>query len=112
MIGFAAVAAALALYIWAEKYTDEQSTVAVAKNVDLGDSDLKQHLRTVRTSKGTLYGVTLPAFDALTEEQQKEVLQKALAFAETRGIHRVNLLNNKGRTIGFASKDRLEILRP
>jgi hypothetical protein len=112
VIGFAAVAAALALYIWAEKYTDEQSTVAVAKDVDLGDSDLKQHLRTVRSSKGTLYGVALPAFDALTEEQQKEVLQKALAFAETRGIHRVNLLNNKGRTIGFASKDRLEILRP
>jgi len=112
MIGFVAVAAALGLYIWAEKYSDGQSTVAVAKDVDLGDSDLKQHLRTVRASKGTLYGVTLPAFDALTEEQQKEVLQRALTFAETRGIPRVNLLNNKGRTIGFASKDRLEILRP
>ena len=112
IIGFVAVAAALGLYIWAEKYSDGQSTVAVAKDVDLGDSELKQHLRNVRSSKGTLYGVTLPAFDALTEEHQKEVLQRALAFAETRGIHRVNLLNNTGRTIGFASKDRLEILRP
>lgn len=105
------LAASVGVYIWADKVESEQSSVQVARTIDLsGNSDLKQYLSMARATETTLYAVTLPSWDTMTEAQQKEFLQKVLQFASTYKLQKVELMNVKGRTVGFASKDRTQIL--
>lgn len=97
-------------YLWADKAETEQSAIGVARTIDLSTSDLGQHLTTARATERTLYAITLPSWDTLTEAQQKEVLQKALQFAGNYKLENVELMSIKGRTVGFASKDKVQIL--
>ncbi|MGH9949730.1 MAG: hypothetical protein ACRD6X_21390, partial [Pyrinomonadaceae bacterium] len=86
------------MYFWADKIAGSDSAVLVADEVELGGTDLKPHLRTMRTSNGTAYGVTEPSWDAMSEDDKKEFLKKAYEFARSKGQEKVNLLNYKGRT--------------
>jgi hypothetical protein len=104
------LAISVGAYLWADKVENEQSSVPTARTIDLSSSDLSQHLRTARATESTLYAITLPSWDTLTEAQQKEFLQKVLQFAGNYKLQRVELMNLKGRTVGFASKDRTDIL--
>ncbi len=98
------------IYLWAEKFAGQSSAVAVAKEMDISSTDLKEHLRTVRGSKETVYGVTQPSWDALSEEEKKQFLKKVFDFAQKNGYVKVNLLNYKARTVAYASKDRFELM--
>ncbi len=100
------------VYLWAEKFAGKESSVAVANEMDISSTDLKEHLRTVRGSKETIYGVTQPSWDALSEEEKKQFLKKVFDFAQSNGYKKVNLLNYKARTVAFASKDRFELIGP
>jgi hypothetical protein len=84
----------------------------VAADIDISGTELKEHLEKARGTSGTLYGVTLPSWDAAGEDKQKEFLRKVSAFAEKRGLRKVNLVNHKGKTVAFASDGRFEIHRP
>lgn len=104
--------ASAGIYFWSENQAVKQGDVAAASTVELSDPDLRQHLRLARTSSETLYGVAQPSWDAQSQDEQKELLKKAFAFAQSIKMKRVNILNNKGRTIGYASADRVEVLGP
>ena len=105
------IAAAISggLYFWADKFAGGSDNVVVASELDLGDSDLKAHIRTIRVSHETAYAVTQPSWDALSEFDQKEFLRKVFDFAQSKGVKKINFLNYKGRTVAFASKDRYEL---
>jgi len=53
-----------------------------------------------------------PTWSALSEDEQRQLLGEAFAFAQSVGLKRVNILNEKGRTIGYATKDKAEVFRP
>jgi hypothetical protein len=108
------IAAALSggLYFWADKFGGGSDNVLVATELDMGDSDLKAHIRTIRVSHETAYAVTQPSWDALNEFDQKEFLRKVFEFAQSKGLKKVNLLNYKGRTVAFATKDKFELFGP
>jgi len=97
------------VYLWADKFASTDSAVTTAKDINLEGTDLKVYVKTMRQSNDTIYGVVQPSWDQLSEPEQKEFLKKVLTFAQPKGAKRVNLLNQKGRTIGFASNDRLEV---
>ena len=84
----------------------------VAQEVDLSNSELDAHLSQAKASKETLYAVTEPSWDAMTDEEKKEFLKKVVGFAEDKGMQKVNLLNYKGRTVAFSDKNRFEVLPP
>jgi hypothetical protein len=107
-----AAAVSCGLYFWADKFAGGTENITVAQEMDLGGSELKAHIRTMRVSKETAYAVTQPSWDAMTESEQKEFLKKVFEFAKLKGMKQVNLLNYKGRSIAFASQDRLEIIGP
>jgi hypothetical protein len=107
-----AVLASVGLYFGADKIGGGSESVKVANEIDLADSDLKAHIRTMRVSNETAYAVTQPSWDAMSESEQKEFLKKVYGFAESKGVKRVNLLNYKGRTVAFVSKDRFELMGP
>jgi len=64
------VALSAGVYLWSENFAGDAPT-EVARDVDLGDSPLKQHIRTVRSSSETLYGVTQPTWDSMSADEQK-----------------------------------------
>jgi len=100
------------VYFWSENASTAEDGVEVAPAVNIAGSELTQHVREASTSSETLYGVLQPTWDALSEDEQKQFLAKALNFARARGMKRVNLLNSRGRTVGYASPDRLEVFAP
>lgn len=100
------------IYLWSSNSGPEASGVQEAKTIEIPSGNLKKHLRFARRSDETLYGMAQPTWIALSEDEQRELLNEAFAFAQSIGLKRVNILNEKGRTIGYATKDKAEIFRP
>lgn len=100
------------VYFWADMMVEESKASIVAQPVDLASSELGAHLRDGRVSKETFYAVTQPSWDAMADEEKKELLKKAVAFAEGKGMNKVNIVNYKGRTVAFSDKYRFEVLPP
>jgi len=100
-----------AVYIWAEKFAGSDSTnEVVAAPVEISDPEIRRFVRQPRSARDTFYAVTEPTYDTLSEDQQKELLVKIQKIAKTMGFSKVNLLNNKGRSVAYASKERLELV--
>lgn len=97
------------VYIWAEKFAGGSGEAITAKPVDLEDPELKKYLRTPSFTNETLFAVTEPSFETLSEDERKALLAKAWRFAQERSLQKVSLLNTKGRAVAFASKERLEL---
>jgi hypothetical protein len=107
-----AVLASVGLYFGADRLGGGSENIVVANEIDLTGSDIKTHIRTMRVSHETAYAVTEPSWDAMGEAEQKEFLKKVFGFVESKNVKRLNLLNYKGRTVAYASKDRLELMGP
>ena len=101
-----------AIYFWSDSYATNEETVPAAKQVDLRDNELGQYFRSGRTTSTTFYAVAEPNWDTLTADQQKEVLQKAAAFAVKMKLKKVQIINFKGRSVAYVSGDKMEILNP
>ncbi len=109
-VGLVCIAVSGGFYLWAGKSAVIDSSIAVATPVKVEDAEVKKHLRSLRSSSETLYAVTQPSYELLNETEQKEFLQKLLTVANQKNLRKVNLLNSKGRSVAFASKDRLELI--
>lgn len=110
VVAFLCIVASVGVYLWAENATGDESLAAVAAPIKIEDPDVNKHLRSLRSSQETLYAMTQPTFEILSQDEQKELLQKVLKLANDRNLQKVNLMNNKGRTIAFASKDKIELV--
>ncbi len=82
------------------------------KRVNLDNSSLKEHLQTARISGDTFYGVTLPTWDALTNEKREELLKKILQFGADKGFVKVHLVDKQGKSVGFANSEKAEVINP
>ncbi|NOT49469.1 MAG: hypothetical protein HOP17_17230 [Acidobacteria bacterium] len=99
------------VYMWGEKIAaGDGSNLVTAKPMAIDDPDIKMYVRSPRTSEETLYAVAEPAFDSLDDDKKKELLAKMQKLAASKNLKKVSLLNSKGRTVGFASQNRLEII--
>jgi hypothetical protein len=100
------------LYFWADQPTQETSGTEKAKDVNLQKTPLKAYLGSGRATTENFYAIAQPAWDELSDEQKKEVLQQALQVANEQGLRTVSILNAKGRTVAFAGPNRSELLNP
>ena len=100
------------VYLAAGQFAPDDSSVPATRKVDLTGSEFEPFLKAGGVSETTLFATTQPGWEKLSEERQKEVLTGALHFAERSGAGQVQLINSKGKTVAFASKDRVEISRP
>jgi len=112
MVTIVIVIASAGLYFWADQPTTESTSTETAKDVNLESSGIKEYMRAGRSTAETFYAITLPTWDQLNEEKKKEVLQQSLDFANEKGLKTVQLVNVNGRSVGYASKERIEILKP
>jgi hypothetical protein len=106
-----ALAASLGIYYWSENSDSQKLAPLMAAQVSLEGSGLGEYLKTAKSSSETMYAVVQPNWDTLSDQQKKDILQKSQVLATSKGLGRVNLLNDQGRTVGYASKGRAEILK-
>ncbi|MEO8573075.1 MAG: hypothetical protein ABI481_03825 [Pyrinomonadaceae bacterium] len=100
------------LYFWAGQPQKESSSAESASDVSLEGSELKEYVRSGRSTAETFYAITLPAWDRLDEAKKREILQKGLEFANTNRLKNVQFLNIRGRSVAFASPKKSELLNP
>lgn len=111
IIGVIAVLMSVGVYMWGEKIAGgEGSTLITAKPVTIDDPAIKEYIRSPRSSEETLYAIAEPSFESLDKEKQKELLEKMQKFAASKNLKKVSLLNKQGRSVGFASQTRVEII--
>lgn len=101
----------ISLYVWANNYADSVPVSKDVISVDMVNSPFKDLVKEGRISGDTFYGITLPAWDALTKEGQQEVLQKLLKTGTEKKYRRVSLINPKGQTVGYAVDGRTDVFR-
>lgn len=99
-------------WYWVETATSGDTAVKKAAVVTIEDEAFRKYLQTARSSNDKLYGVVLSSWNDLEQPAKEEYLKKGLAYAETKGFTTVHLLNDRGRTVGFATKDKIEIMTP
>ncbi len=100
------------LYFWVESISDEVKLSTNVKNVNLDNPALKEHIQTARISSDTFYGVVLPSWDGLPGEKKQEILSQVMLLGSEKGFVRVNLINRQGKTVGFASPEKVEVGNP
>ncbi len=99
----------VAFYFWADQYESSQTSVVEAAEFNMGGSGLEKYLKSAKQTQETVYAVTMPDWEVMEEAGQKKVLQDALKFVSEKGAKKVQLMNGKGRTVGFAAEGRLDI---
>ena len=103
------IVAGLAFY----KFSTTKS-VAVLENpdvkvVNLENSSLNNFIQAARINKDTFYAVTLSSWDSITKAQKEELLKKILMVGNEKGFDKVLLINQKGKSAGYASSDKIEV---
>jgi hypothetical protein len=98
------------LYIWAEYETKESTKVSpgVVK-VNLENSVMQEYIQTARISDETFFGITLAAWENLNGEKKEELLKKILEVGPEKGFKKVHLINPNGKSVGFASVEKVEV---
>lgn len=107
-----AVALSIGLYFWSEGYSMTGSQVSVAPEVGLENSGLSEYLSKAKSSSETMYGVVRPSWNTMDEQQKLDFVRKAQAFADTKGLRRVNLLNEQGQSVAYGRGERVELFNP
>ena len=103
----AVASAGLYYYVY---YGASVAASANVKRVNLENSSLQEFLETARIGGETFYGVTLPAWEALSSEKKEEVLKKIYSLGEDKGYSKVELIDKEGKSVGFASKEKVEVI--
>ena len=97
------------MYLYGGVIDDATKGIQVAKDVDLSTSDVGSYFSKGRASESTLYVVATPEWESLSTEAQKATIQKALAQGRKKGMTSVQILNEKGQSIAYASGTRMDI---
>ncbi len=106
------VIGSIGMYIWSEQKVESNNGVLKAATVSVDDAKLNEYIKAARSTKETFYGVMQPTWDKLDEKAQQEFLQNAWTFAKNKGFRRVQLLNDKGKTVGYAAEGKSSVTRP
>ena len=103
------IAISIGVYMWSENASASEGDILEATTIEISDVELQKHVRLARASDEVLYAVAQPTWVAQSEEEQKELLRRAFLMAHKLNLKRVDVLNEKGRSIGFASQDKVEL---
>lgn len=106
------IVSGIALYVYANHVSVVADISRNAKKVNLDNSSLQEFLQSARISGETFYGITLPSWEGLTDEKKKEKLKTIFSIGADKGYAKVHLMNKEGKSVGFASKEKVEVITP
>lgn len=110
VVGIIMVLASGGLYVWANFFVVEQASTEGVKGYDLADSPFRDDVKVAKISGETFYGIMKPAWETMTKEKQQDVLQRIQQTGKTDGWTSVSLMNSTGKTVGYASLTRTELV--
>jgi hypothetical protein len=98
------------LYFWAEVEVRETTKVSpgVVK-VSLENSAMGDYIKTARITDEIFFGITMDTWENLDSEKKEEFLKKILEIGPEKGFKKVQLINENGRSVGFASVEKVEV---
>ncbi|HRH44394.1 MAG TPA: hypothetical protein PKY82_22355 [Pyrinomonadaceae bacterium] len=100
---------AVGLVLYVEIFTEPVKKSPSVIKVDLENSPLQEYFKTARINRGTFFAVTSPAWDGLSKDVKEDILKKALAAGGEAGYVKMHLLNNEGKTVGYASDQGIDL---
>lgn len=112
LVGTVLVVASMGLYVWANFFIQEPPSSSGVRRFDFKESPFQDDIKIAKISGDTLYVVMLPSWETMTKEKQSEMLKNIYQYGAGKEWTNVNLMNSTGRTVGFASPSRLDLVGP
>ena len=100
------------LYAWAEFFNEPPKLSENVKTVNLDSSSFKEHIQAARISGEMFYGIVNVSWEGLANEKKEDLLGKILVTGSEKGFKQVTLMNKQGRSVGYASAEKIEIYNP
>ncbi len=110
IVGMLMILASVGLYVWANFFISEPPSAAGVKRFDPKDTPFRDDIKIAKISGDTLYVVMLPSWETMTKEKQLELVKAIYKYGGGKEWLNVNLMNSTGKTVGFASAARLELV--
>lgn len=106
------ILASVGLYLYVEYFNPPPPPSENVKTVNLDNSSLKDYIQTAKLHGDMFYGVVSPNWDGLDTEKREELLRKIILIGGEKGFSRVTMINKEGRTVGYASPEKVEVYNP
>ena len=106
------VLVSVGIYVWANFFVSENAPKMGVINFDVENSPLKGYAKTAKITGENCFVLMQPAWDGMPKERKTEILQKAYGASRDRGCTQVSLISKDGKTTGFASATRLDVVMP
>jgi hypothetical protein len=106
------IISSIALYVYVYQIAVPADVSTNVKKVNLDNSSLQEFLKTARISGETFYGITLLEWQSMTTEKKEEALKKIFSMGADKGYTKVHLINKDGKTVGYASAEKVEVIAP
>jgi len=98
------------LYFWAEYETNEvRTTTTNVKKLNIENSEFKDYIQTARVADETFLGITKASWESMNGEKKEEFLRKILSNGVEQSYKKVQLINSNGKSVGYASAEKVEV---
>ena len=98
----------LSIFVWSEYYAGDSVSTDGVRVVDLDKPELKKFIKISKISNDMLHAVVLAGYEQLDADGQRAYLQQVLQAGGIKGYSRVSFINEQGKQVGFASRERIE----
>ncbi len=106
------IIASVGVFVWGNYFAEPKVSSTGVKTLSFQGTDLADVVKTAKLSGDTLYVVAQANLDQMSKEKQTEVLQKLYQAGNEKGWTIVNLMNSEGKTVGYITPNKVEILAP
>ncbi|MBX7054726.1 MAG: hypothetical protein K1X36_07205 [Pyrinomonadaceae bacterium] len=104
------IIASVGVFVWGNYFAEPKVSSTGVKTLSFQGTDLADVVKTAKLSGDTLYVVAQTNLDQMSKEKQTEVLQKLYQAGNEKGWTVVNLMNSEGKTVGYVTPNKVEII--
>lgn len=106
------IIASVGVFVWGNYFAEPKVSSTGVKTLSFQGTDLADVVKTAKLSGDTLYVVAQANLDQMSKEKQTEILQKLYQAGNEKGWVVVNLMNSEGKTVGYITPNKVEVLSP
>lgn len=97
------------MIVWVDFMTPQTKPSPNVKKVNLENSSLKDDLKAARISAEIFYGVVQPTWNTMPAQKKEELVRKLQSVGGEKGYKEVQLMNDEGKTVAYASDKTVNI---
>lgn len=106
------VTATIGLVVWSSFFAEAETSRVGVATVNFEGTPAHEYVDKARVSSDRLYIQLRPSWDVLPKEKRQEVLNMIVEAGPERGYNEVTLINKEGKTVGYGSPSRQEVVMP